>query len=114
MVNDYFSVTSIDEALQILAERQEHARLVAGATDLILEMERGVRPTGPEGIHTLIDITRVPGLNEICLDEDEVIHLGPLVTHNHCVASKLIIERAFPLARQPWKSARRKFATGAP
>jgi carbon-monoxide dehydrogenase medium subunit len=74
MWHDYFSVTSIDEALQILAERGERARIVAGGTDLLLEMERGVR----RGIDTLIDITRVPCLDEIVMDEDEVIHLGPI------------------------------------
>jgi carbon-monoxide dehydrogenase medium subunit len=66
---------------------------------LILEIERGVR----KGIDTLIDITRVPCLDEIALDEDEVIHIGPMVTHNHCVASKLIVERAFPLAQAAWE-----------
>jgi carbon-monoxide dehydrogenase medium subunit len=50
-----------------------------------------------------VDITRVPGLDRIVLDEDEVIHLGPLITHNHCVASKLIVERAFPLALAAWE-----------
>jgi xanthine dehydrogenase iron-sulfur cluster and FAD-binding subunit A len=99
MWHDCYSVTNIDEALQILAERGEHARIVAGGTDLLLEMERGVR----RGIDTLIDITRVPCLEEIVMDEDEVIHLGPMVTHNHCVASKLIVEHAFPLAQAAWE-----------
>ncbi len=99
MWHDYFSVTSLDEAVRILAERGERARIVAGGTDLILELERGVR----KGIDTLVDITRVAGLDQILLDEDEVIHLGPLVTHNHCVASKLVVERAFPLACAAWE-----------
>jgi len=99
MWHNYYSVTSIDEALQILDEKGARARIVAGATDLILEMERGVR----KGIDALIDITRVRCLDEITMDEDDVIHLGPMVTHNHCVASKLIRERAFPLAQAAWE-----------
>jgi len=99
MWHDYYSVTEVEEALQILSERGDAARIIAGATDLILELERGVR----QGIHTLVDITRVPGLDQIVLDEDEIIHLGPLVTHNHCADSKLIVERAFPLARAAWE-----------
>jgi len=99
MWTDYYSVTSVDEALKILSERGERARIVAGATDLILEIERGVR----RGIDTLVDITRVPELDRIILDEAEYIHLGPLVTHNHCVASKLVAERAFPLGRAAWE-----------
>jgi carbon-monoxide dehydrogenase medium subunit len=61
----------------------------------MLEMERGVR----KGIKTLIDVSRLKGLNQINLDEDGIIHLGPLVTHSDCIASKLIVEKAFPLAR---------------
>ena len=99
MWKHYHSVISIDEALEILAKQGARARIVAGATDLLLEMERGVR----KGIDTLIDISRVPDLDEIEIDQDEVIHLGPMVTHNHCVASKLIVERAFPLARAAWE-----------
>lgn len=99
MWRDYINVSNLDEALEILAERGERARIVAGATDLILEIERGVR----HGIDTLVDITRVPGLDRIVLDEDETIHLGPMVTHNHCVASKIIRERALPLAQAAWE-----------
>ena len=99
MWHDYFNVTKIEEVLDILSERGARARIVAGGTDLILELERGVR----KGIDTLVDVTRVPHLKQIVMDEDEVIHLGPLVTHNDCVASKLIVERGFPLARAAWE-----------
>ena len=99
MWRKYYSVTSIEEALKILANYGERARIVAGATDLILEIERGIR----QGIEILVDITRIPRLDQIIMDEDEIIHLGPMVTHNHCVASKLIVERAFPLARAAWE-----------
>ena len=99
MWQQYYSVASIDEALQLLAQYGERARIIAGATDLILEIERGVRTD----IQAVIDITRIPYLEEIAIDEDEIIHLGPLVTHNHCAASKLIVERALPLAQAAWE-----------
>jgi xanthine dehydrogenase iron-sulfur cluster and FAD-binding subunit A len=99
MWHEYFNVATTQAAIRLLGEKRESARIVAGGTDLILELERGVR----RGIHTLIDITRIPGLDQIMLDEDGVIHLGPLVTHSHCAASRLIHERAFPLARAAWE-----------
>ena len=99
MWQEYICTTDLEQALDILAERGPKARIVAGATDLILELERGVRT----GIETLVDITRVPGLDKIILDSEGLIHLGPLVTHNHCVASALIVERAFPLAQAAWE-----------
>ncbi len=72
MWHDYYSVTSIEEALQILDERRERARIVAGGTDLILELERGVR----KGIDTR-------GANgvffvEILGYEDDLVHIRNL------------------------------------
>ena len=99
MWNAYFTPASLDEALRLLAEQGEKARLVAGATDLILELERGVR----KGIETLIDVTRIPGLDGITLDESQVLHLGALVTHNAAATSRLVRERAYPLARACWE-----------
>lgn len=94
----YHSVSSIDEALALLAEHGWAARIVAGGTDLIIEMERGQHPQ----LQILIDITRVPGLDDITL-EDGSITLGPLVTHNHVVGSQLIRDRAAPLAQASWE-----------
>lgn len=99
MWHTYINATSVDEVIRILAEKREHARVVAGGTDLILELERGAR----KGVDTLIDVTRIPQLDQITIDEDDVIHLGALVTHNDCAASKLIRTRAYPLARAAWE-----------
>ena len=94
----YYSVTNLEEALMLLAEHGATARIVAGGTDLIIEMEHGQHPQ----LKVIIDITRVPGLDQIEL-RDGAIALGPLVTHNHVVASKLIRERALPLAQASWE-----------
>lgn len=99
MWQSYINAVTVEHALQVLRAKREKARIVAGATDLILEIERGAR----KGIETLVDVTRIPGLDQITLDEEGVLHLGPLVTHNACVASKLIRERAFPLAQAAWE-----------
>lgn len=94
----YYSVSTLSEALSLLNEYQDTARIVAGGTDLILELERGQRPS----VRTIIDITRVKGLDQITL-HGGTIRLGSLVTHNHVVSSDLILSRALPLAQASWE-----------
>ncbi len=98
MWQTYHTPRSLDETLQLLAQYQNEARLIAGGTDLIIELDRGIR--SPK---TLIDISRLPNLDTITLDERQCIHLGPLVTHNHVVASSLCCNQAFPLAKACWE-----------
>ena len=93
----YYTPNNLDEALSLLAQHQAEARLVAGGTDLLLEIERKLRTP-----RALIDITRIPGLDQIRLEGD-VFHLGPLVTHNQVAASSLLVERSYPLARACWE-----------
>ncbi len=84
---------TLDEAIGLLAA--PGARIVAGGTDLLLELARRARPD----VDVLIDITGIGGLDGIDMLDDGRICLGPLVTHNQIVASDLIWERATPLAQ---------------
>jgi len=94
MWQQYVVPRSLEEALEILAAQPGQARPVAGGTDLLIEIDRGVR--GPQ---TLVDLTRLPGLDQIALGSDGRIRIGALVTHNQVVASELCVARALPLAQ---------------
>jgi carbon-monoxide dehydrogenase medium subunit len=98
MWQKYYTAQTLDEALKFLAFYKSDARLIAGGTDLIVEMERGLR--SPK---VVIDISRIPGLDTITQDDQKRIHIGPLVTHNQVVASSLCMDRAFPLAKACWE-----------
>lgn len=98
MWSRYYTVATLAEALELLAHYRERARVIAGGTDILLELERGQRP----GVDILIDITRLPGLDTIDLRGD-TLRLGALVTHNHVVGSDLLIQRALPLAQACWE-----------
>jgi len=98
MWQNYIMVESLEEAVAALYEWGEEGRIIAGGTDLILEIQREMRPK----IKTIIDVTKIPGLEEIYEDESGVIHIGPLATHHHVVASDLIRKKAYVLTQASW------------
>ncbi len=88
-----YQPTAIETALDLLAEHGNAARVVAGGTDVLVELSRDVKPTS-----TLIDISRIAELRGL-REDDEVLHLGALTTHNDVIASLLCVDGAFPLAQ---------------
>ncbi len=60
MWHSYHAPSTIEEALALLAQHGESCRVMSGGTDLILELERGVRSQ-----KILMDVSRVAGLDEI-------------------------------------------------
>ena len=94
MWKNYWTPATLNDALRLLDRFQGAARLIAGGTDLLIELDRGVRR-----VEQVIDISRLPDLDAITQDNDGTIHLGPLVTHNDVVASAVCVAQAFPLAQ---------------
>jgi carbon-monoxide dehydrogenase medium subunit len=94
MWNTYINVGSIRDAIDALKRDPAATKIIAGGTDLMLEFKRGQR----KSVNNVIDISRIPGLDQITLDVENVIHIGPNVTHNDCISSKLLREFATPLA----------------
>ena len=88
-----FQPTSLQEALDLLRVHGDRARLVAGGTDLIVEAQRGVRPTD-----TVIDLSKVTELRYVTA-ESGVIRLGGLATHNDVLVSAACRAGALPLVQ---------------
>ena len=94
----YLQPSSVPEALEMLAKNRGSSRLIAGGTDLLLEMARGQRPE----VDTLIDVSRLEELCQIELARDQII-IGSGVTHNEIVLSPVVVQRALPLAQACWE-----------
>jgi xanthine dehydrogenase iron-sulfur cluster and FAD-binding subunit A len=97
MWKSYFQPADLAEALALLAEHGSAARVVAGGTDLLVELQRGLRPT-----EILIDITKLVELRYVT-EAEGVIRIGALATHNDIIASAACVEHALPLAQASWE-----------
>ncbi|MEO8285100.1 MAG: FAD binding domain-containing protein [Chloroflexota bacterium] len=93
MWQNYFQPTTLEEALRLLHEHSPEARIVAGGTDVLVELQRGIKRTS-----TLIDISNLHSLKYVRV-ENGVVHLGGLATHNDVLASRECIDAALPLAQ---------------
>jgi len=90
--NQYISTTSVEETLHILRQRQGRARLIAGGTDLLIDVAAG--KYAPE---CLVDTTRVPELETIGEEADFVV-VGANVTFHTLWTSPLVNRKGHALA----------------
>ncbi len=97
MWQHYLQPATLAEALELLQAHAGQARIVAGGSDVLVELSRGVRPTD-----TLIDITRLAELKYVLQDGD-TIRIGALATHNDVIASEACVRGALPLAQACWE-----------
>ncbi|HSK23076.1 MAG TPA: xanthine dehydrogenase family protein subunit M [Egicoccus sp.] len=82
----YERAGSIEEAIGLLERHGDEARLIAGGHSLLPMMK--LRLAAPE---TLIDITGVPGLDQIRVEGDHLV-IGALVRHVDLLESALLAE----------------------
>lgn len=85
----YAQPTSVEEALQQLSECEGQTAIVAGGTDLLLDMQQGRHPR----VELMVDVSRIEELRGIELLEG-MIHLGAGVTHKEILDSSLLTEQA--------------------
>jgi carbon-monoxide dehydrogenase medium subunit len=91
-IDEYLLPRTLAEALDLLAERNGKAQVIAGGTDVIPQLRHGDLE-----VDTLIDISRLPDMSSIRQEEDTII-LGGLVTHAQVAALSVIREKAATLA----------------
>jgi carbon-monoxide dehydrogenase medium subunit len=85
----YILADSIPAALQALSRAEGPSRLIAGGTDLLLEIQQGRHLP----VHTLVDVTSIPELGIIELREER-LYIGAAVPLTQIVASPLIQQHA--------------------
>lgn len=88
----YVTPTSVEEALQILAQHNGQAQIIAGGTDLMIDLKERKKI-----VECLVDVTRIPGLDRIERVGDWIT-LGCNVTFRQIKESTLIHEQAQVLA----------------
>lgn len=84
---EYFEPKTISEAIDLLAKFGQDAKLIAGGTDLILDMKMGrIKPK------CLISLHRIPDLSFIA-DGGGMLRIGAMTTVAEIEGSKLIKEK---------------------
>jgi len=92
---NFIRPASLDEALGFLAEKGEGTKIIAGGTDLLVEL-RGI-PAGEKGPKRVLDISGLPELKGIRKEGEEIV-VGSGSTHREVHTSDLIREAAPLLA----------------
>ncbi|HLC33725.1 MAG TPA: xanthine dehydrogenase family protein subunit M [Anaerolineales bacterium] len=85
----YLQPTTVDEALRDLAEAPGESRVIAGGTDLLLDLQQGRQVP----VRALVDVTGIPELRDIC-EADGSVFIGAAATHSRIVEHPLLIRHA--------------------
>ena len=81
----YHIAKSIEDALEALASAPEPAYPVGGGTDLLLELQQGLKPA----VHTLVDLTHIPELTQL-EERGDCLYIGAAVPITKIVESPLV------------------------
>src|SRR5512137_1841589 len=91
---DYLEPESIKEALALLSQYRGKSKILAGGTDLMLQVRnRAIKP------EYVVDITRIPGLDYLTFDDQQGLRLGALTTIRALETSDEL-ERKYPVISQ--------------
>jgi CO/xanthine dehydrogenase FAD-binding subunit len=83
--SEYRQPTSLDDALSMLRMASGDCAILAGGTDLLLDMQQGRHPA----VHTMVDVSAIAELRQIRL-EAEWVFIGAAVTHQQILAHPML------------------------
>lgn len=86
---DYRTPQSIDEAISILSTADKPARVMAGGTDLIIQLKGLVNAP-----HIVVDIKKIPEMNSLIIGKNELV-IGPSVSCAELTARE-DVKKIFP------------------
>lgn len=89
LFQEYLQPQTVDEALQFLSSGKGTTAVVAGGTDLLLDIRQGRHAP----VDQLIDVSGILEMQEVALDGD-YIYLGAAVTHKQIITNQLLQEHA--------------------
>ncbi|MGE5572706.1 MAG: FAD binding domain-containing protein [Bacteroidota bacterium] len=91
----YVVAETLAEASEFLQGHAEDARIIAGGTDVLVQLRRSRERAGEQGPRWLVDISRIPGLAGVSTDGG-TISIGAMTTHEE-IARSPIIRKGGPL-----------------
>jgi len=91
---EYLEPETIVEALTMLNRYQGMSKIIAGGTDLMLQIRNKV--VKPEYV---VDITRIPGLDYMAFDDQQGLRLGALATIR-ALETSAELQRKYPIISQ--------------
>lgn len=88
---DYHTAETVEEALSLLASYNGDARIIAGGTDLLIDLQ--YNRTSDHSVGALVDVTGIGEMTRIDQDGNTCL-IGGAVTHTTIVRSALLEARA--------------------
>jgi len=85
----YQQPKTVQEALNILSTADETSAVIAGGTDLLLDLRQGRHPA----VDSLVDVSGIPELGKITWEKGQII-IGAGVTHKRIISDPLLQEHA--------------------
>lgn len=87
---DYVAAQTVDEAVSLLADKGDRARILAGGTDLIVQVREGRRD-----LDLMVDVKKIPDVNVMSYNSQSGLQLGSAVPF-HRIYGDPTIAQAYP------------------
>jgi xanthine dehydrogenase FAD-binding subunit len=82
---DYYAPETLDEAVQLLAEHKDSAKVLAGGTDFVVNLRARL-----EHVKHVVDIKRITELQQITFDEKNGLSIGAAASLNKIIHDEMV------------------------